>query len=354
MFLDPERETHLRTEFREQLRNFTVLTGEIEKILREIVKVAKIESPDVHARTKLEDSFLSKCIRKNYTDPFNQAMDISGCRVVCLYIEDIDRIEAVIRSSFSVDEENSTRHDRPDDPARFGYSSRHLVVTLREPLEEGIYHLKGMKAEVQVRTALQHVWAAIEHQLQYKKELDKPEGFRRRFSRIAAMLDVVDEEFSDLRAETKAALRLVAKSEEVRTASDATTPSPPRKLRRKGNLARYLNRAGLSDALLIKEIISEKGKEAFASKEAILKIVDEQRRIVEQSQAKLDAAKPELERLSEKVTARSENLNGVARLSVVADANRLSAEVDAASQEIRNAGAKIAAVERLIKFVAQK
>ena len=64
-----------------------------------------------------------------------------------------------------------------------------------------------------MRTALQHAWAEVEHDLGYKASEAVPEVIQRRFSRIASLLEIADQEFvsirSDLsryRAEVRAAL----------------------------------------------------------------------------------------------------------------------------------------------------
>ena len=50
-----------------------------------------------------------------------------------------------------------------------------------------------------MRTALQHVWSTIEHDIGYKGEVKMPGEYRRQFSRLAGMLELADDEFSRLR-----------------------------------------------------------------------------------------------------------------------------------------------------------
>jgi hypothetical protein len=59
----------------------------------------------------------------------------------------------------------------------------------------------GQKAEIQIRSILQHAWAEIEHDLGYKRKEDVPREIRRRFSRIAGLLELVDTEFVKIRDE---------------------------------------------------------------------------------------------------------------------------------------------------------
>lgn len=53
----------------------------------------------------------------------------------------------------------------------------------------------GLKAEIQVRTTLQHAWASIEHKLRYKSDIKLPEEERRELSSIAASFESYDKAF---------------------------------------------------------------------------------------------------------------------------------------------------------------
>jgi hypothetical protein len=63
--------------------------------------------------------------------------------------------------------------------------------------------LKDLKAEIQIRSILQHAWAEIEHDLGYKSKYSIPFNLRRRFSRLSGLLELADEEFNNLRAELR-------------------------------------------------------------------------------------------------------------------------------------------------------
>ena len=59
--------------------------------------------------------------------------------------------------------------------------------------------LNELRFEIQMRTALQHVWSTIEHDIGYKGAVKIPDRYRRQFSRLSGMLELVDDEFSRLR-----------------------------------------------------------------------------------------------------------------------------------------------------------
>jgi putative GTP pyrophosphokinase len=57
--------------------------------------------------------------------------------------------------------------------------------------------------EIQVRTILQHAWAEIEHDIQYKSSTAIPEEIRRRFMALAGMLEIADREFQAIQGADK-------------------------------------------------------------------------------------------------------------------------------------------------------
>jgi hypothetical protein len=93
---------------------------------------------------------------------------------------------------------------------RLGYHSVHYVVALgdgRRGLPEYARY-DGLLVEIQVRTVLQHAWAEIEHDIQYKARTALPSEIRRRFITLAGLLEIADREFQDIQTESD--LRLTA------------------------------------------------------------------------------------------------------------------------------------------------
>ncbi len=147
-------------------------------------------------RIKTVDSIKGKLARKSdhYTD-IHGLRDILGVRVICYFLEDIDRTAKLIAENFRVDWKNSKDKRELIDARSFGYLSLHYICAL--PEEEG--ELSNLWFEIQIRTILQHSWAEIEHDLGYKAEIEIPRDIRRSFSRAASLLETTDLLFADIK-----------------------------------------------------------------------------------------------------------------------------------------------------------
>ena len=103
-----------------------------------------------------------------YTDPLTEITDQIGVRVVTYLQGDVAAVADLLAGEFSVLDDRDLGQETAS-RARFGYASRHLLVTLDEKASDPAYaHLRGRSASVQVRTILQHAWAEFEHDVRYK------------------------------------------------------------------------------------------------------------------------------------------------------------------------------------------
>ena len=104
-------------------------TREIDTVLRRIIKTEKVDVVNVESRTKSVKSFIEKCSRddKSYLDPIKEITDLTGCRIICYYASDIEKISSLIEKNFAVDNENSIDRLLIENPNQFGYKSKHLV-----------------------------------------------------------------------------------------------------------------------------------------------------------------------------------------------------------------------------------
>lgn len=131
--------------------------------------------------------------------------DVIGTRIVCLYNDDVDEVVKELGRHFSIIPEFDSDKiaSLEQSPKEFGYRAKQYVATLndsRNVLSE-YDKFRGLKFEVQVRTITQDAWATVEHRLTYKKTM--PVSLSRRMYRLAAMCELIDFEFLDIREEIK-------------------------------------------------------------------------------------------------------------------------------------------------------
>ncbi|MCA7993057.1 hypothetical protein LGM63_20640 [Burkholderia cepacia] len=183
----------------------TDFCSSVERLLRDFLDGDGIRYVDVVSRVKERASLEEKIVRKGegrYKD-ISDITDICGVRVITYFEGDVRRVCDILEREFEVDGENSVDKSRPADPDRFGYRSVHFVVSHskdRRALRE--YRRFGsFKVEIQIRSILQHAWAEIEHDMGYKSADEVPALVKRRFSRLAGLLELADEEFMTIRKE---------------------------------------------------------------------------------------------------------------------------------------------------------
>lgn len=172
----------------------------------------------IQTRTKSISSFAEKALRKQhkYVMPAHQLTDLCGARVIVRTLTELEAMSRAIETEFDVDWENSLDVARRLPSSQFGYRSVHYVVSLRPgTLEDdvpaelygfdcddcGVRH--PLKAEIQLRTTVQHAWADFAHDLTYKGALPLPARVERDVAVIAAELEDVDQAFERIDAELR-------------------------------------------------------------------------------------------------------------------------------------------------------
>ncbi|MGF1613966.1 MAG: hypothetical protein ACFCVA_08650 [Gammaproteobacteria bacterium] len=179
------------SEARPAYRRLASILSDILGETREVVGAPVI----VQARAKDVGSFAEKIRRpgKAYCRPLEEITDLCGARVIVHTLSQATRICRFVESRFIVLEmEDKTQELGAE---RFGYRSRHYVVQLNPDsttTEHASDELFTLKAEIQVRTLLQHAWADFAHDLSYKGRFQLPANWQRELQRLAAMLEEAD------------------------------------------------------------------------------------------------------------------------------------------------------------------
>ena len=156
---------------------------------------------DIAHRVKTRSAVEGKL--EKYRDRFKSITDITdlvGLRIICYFQDDVDRIAECLTELFNVVEIRDKRVKA--NISEFGYLSLHYICTLKD-VEQYPESLRSIRFEIQIRTVLQHAWAQIEHDLGYKSHFGVSSPIRRKFSRMAGLLEIADEQFMDLRDSSK-------------------------------------------------------------------------------------------------------------------------------------------------------
>jgi len=181
---------------------YSTFTGKIEKLIKELIKENGLRVHSVTSRPKSKESLQAKLTRSEEKfSKLNDVPDISGIRIITYFADGVDSVAKMIEKEFKVDKKRSVDKRELLDPDRFGYLSLHYVVELpatRLKLTE-YRRFVDCHTEIQIRSILQHAWAEIEHDLGYKGKQAVPKEIRRRFSRLAGLLELADAEFAGIR-----------------------------------------------------------------------------------------------------------------------------------------------------------
>ena len=193
-----DRNMDLETWYRQRRPVYERLGENVRRTLEERLGDEEIQIFRVESRAKKVGSFLEKATTKQYRDPRREVKDLCGVRVIAFIEADLSRIAEAISRLFKVIEEPDKQGELGT--RRVGYRSVHLVCELgpdRLDLEENRPY-EGLAFEVQVRTLLQHAWAEIEHDRNYKFYGELPKEIERRLFVVAGVLELVDREFSEI------------------------------------------------------------------------------------------------------------------------------------------------------------
>ena len=122
--------------------------------------------------------------------------DLARVRIITYFLETQTIIDRMIFEEFEV-VEKSNKGQNLLETGKFGYQSIHYLVRLKREraLLAEYKPYAGALVEVQVRTILQHAWAEIEHDIQYKSSHAIPTEIRRRFMALTGMFEIADREF---------------------------------------------------------------------------------------------------------------------------------------------------------------
>jgi ppGpp synthetase/RelA/SpoT-type nucleotidyltranferase len=199
----PARKIHKQIEAYAKVRSkYAIYAGALKRVLEH---ACQSSFPDalVQARAKTVSSFAEKAARKfeKYPDAVNQMTDLCGARVIVQTTEQVKAVRSFIEANFETleSEDKGLLLSRDE----FGYRDMHYIVRLRPdragPLgfkRKEQTAIRDKRAEIQVRTWLQHAWADTLHDRIYKNTLKLSADITRMGALLAALMEEGDRNFN--------------------------------------------------------------------------------------------------------------------------------------------------------------
>jgi len=177
----------LMSQFRELRPELQELAEEACTLLSQALKEQGIYVTAFEHRVKTEKSLAGKLeLKGNKYKSIDDITDLVGLRVITFYTDEVDKVAAIAKQIFDIDWQESVDKRKLHQLDSFGYNSLHYICRLKA--ENAINKSKNPRFELQMRTALQHVWSTIEHDTGYKGDVKIPDVYLRQFNRLAGMM----------------------------------------------------------------------------------------------------------------------------------------------------------------------
>ena len=187
-------------EFDRRQEMLAALCAKTKSLIEACLQDASIRYQSVQVRVKTRKKLREKYVdeKKDYRR-LDDITDQAGLRIITYYEDEVDRVAEVITREFDIDTKNSV-DKRNTEPDRFGSSVLNYVCKHLEKRTSDVEYKKfaGISCEIQVASILSHAWSEIEHDWYDLKEA-YPDAIKRRFSRLAALLELAESEFLDIR-----------------------------------------------------------------------------------------------------------------------------------------------------------
>ena len=165
------------SEWQEMMTKYNCAIREIRtkfEVLNDELSIISNRNPihGIYSRIKNPRSIMEKLHRKGLEltmdNVRSEINDIAGVRVICDFADDIYEIADMLLKQDDIKLLSYKDYIRA--PKANGYRSYHMIIETPVFFSEG---KEMMKVEVQLRTIAMDFWASLEHELRYKKDLDK-------------------------------------------------------------------------------------------------------------------------------------------------------------------------------------
>ncbi len=150
------------------------------------------------SRVKSEESMKEKLQRRGYEITLENALtkiyDAAGIRIICSYVDDCYKVAEMLKKCR--DMKLIQEKDYIKNPKDNGYRSYHMVFLLDLDIAGEIH---PVYVEIQIRTIAMDFWAALEHEIKYKKNVKNPELIAQELKNCADQIATTDLNMQTLR-----------------------------------------------------------------------------------------------------------------------------------------------------------
>jgi len=188
-------------EFNENHASFEKMRDLVINKIKELLAENNILVTAVEGRVKEGKSLAKKLeLKGSKYACLSDITDILGTRIIAFYSDEVDKIASLIEQTFEIDWENSVDKRKMLDSDQFGYMSLHYICRIPKSVYYDEEHplINEYRFEIQMRTALQHVWATAYHDTGYKSDVEVPREYIRALNRLAGLLEIADQQFSEI------------------------------------------------------------------------------------------------------------------------------------------------------------
>lgn len=169
----------------------------------------RFSEPSVYSRTKSEESVGRRVAERDLT--LEEFPDIIGLRVLVLHRGEVDLVESALNPFRRLAKREESRHfqqvGRTSGYAGVAYMKIPLGATLRSAarrrsaeddpaVQNRIREVGHLHWELQIHTAMQEAWSRLSHARFYKDQQGVPFPSWQALQRLAAVVDLVDEQLS--------------------------------------------------------------------------------------------------------------------------------------------------------------
>jgi len=210
--------------------------GSFLTLIRSLLVAGQMGAATTTGRVKDREESIKKFNRKyrgtleSSGTPYGIAdhiTDLVGLRIVCLYEDEVGPVSDLIRAEFEVLGVTDKIAEVEGTENAFGYKGLHLDLKLdghRSGMPEYALYA-SISFELQIRTIVQDSWSVLDHKIKYKQSI--PAGLKRRINTLAALFELADREFRQVRDATSAEIEKAEAEDNAGDLAEVETEGAP-------------------------------------------------------------------------------------------------------------------------------